>query len=128
MAVFLGSQKCPDSAIEISGIFKKIEKCFKSKKPANPRICRFYHCFYGFLKRLKKLPFYFFYPLSGESRIRTCEVHTADLQSALVGRLSISPKLVLMRFVVLSGCKYINVFDVYKLKSNLILSYFLIHW
>jgi hypothetical protein len=27
----------------------------------------------------------------GESRIRTCEVHTADLQSALVGRLSISP-------------------------------------
>ena len=27
----------------------------------------------------------------GESRIRTCEVYTADLQSALVGRLSISP-------------------------------------
>jgi hypothetical protein len=27
----------------------------------------------------------------GESRIRTCEVFTADLQSALVGRLSISP-------------------------------------
>jgi hypothetical protein len=27
----------------------------------------------------------------GESRIRTCEVLTADLQSALVGRLSISP-------------------------------------
>ncbi len=30
---------------------------------------------------------------SGESRIRTCEVYTADLQSALVGRLSISPRL-----------------------------------
>jgi hypothetical protein len=29
----------------------------------------------------------------GESRIRTCEVYTADLQSALVGRLSISPRL-----------------------------------
>ena len=29
----------------------------------------------------------------GESRIRTCEVHTADLQSALVGRLSISPPI-----------------------------------
>jgi hypothetical protein len=27
----------------------------------------------------------------GESRIRTCEVFTTDLQSALVGRLSISP-------------------------------------
>ena len=27
----------------------------------------------------------------GESRIRTCEVLTVDLQSALVGRLSISP-------------------------------------
>ena len=120
----LPRQNCHDSAIEILGIFIKIENCLKSKKPANPRICRFYHVFYGFLKRLKKSPFYFFYPFSGESRIRTCEVHTADLQSALVGRLSISPISALMRFVVLSGCKYINVFDVYKLKSHLILSYF----
>jgi hypothetical protein len=29
--------------------------------------------------------------IRGESRIRTCEVYTADLQSALVGSLSISP-------------------------------------
>ena len=39
----------------------------------------------------------------GESRIRTCEVLTADLQSALVGRLSISP---FTHF----GCKYKNTF------------------
>ncbi len=32
-----------------------------------------------------------FFKVCGESRIRTCEVLTADLQSALVGRLSISP-------------------------------------
>jgi hypothetical protein len=115
---------CHDSATKLLSVFRKIEKCLKNKKPANPRICRSYHVFYGFLKRLKKVPFYFFYPLSGESRIRTCEVYTADLQSALVGRLSISPKLVLMRFVLLSGCKYRNVFDVYKQKMNLILSYF----
>ena len=37
----------------------------------------------AFRKSLKKV--------CGESRIRTCEVLTADLQSALVGRLSISP-------------------------------------
>jgi len=42
--------------------------------------------------------------------------------------LSISPISALMRFVVLSGCKYINVFDVYKLKSHLILSYFSINF
>ena len=36
----------------------------------------------------------------GESRIRTCEVFTADLQSALVGRLSISP---VPSFIALTG-------------------------
>jgi hypothetical protein len=118
------TQMCHDFATKFLSIFIKIEKCCKSKKPANPRICRFYHIFYGFLKSLIKLPFSLLLPFCGESRIRTCEVHTADLQSALVGRLSISPISALMRFVVLSGCKYINVFDVYKLKSHLILSYF----
>ena len=40
----------------------------------------------------------------GESRIRTCEVFTADLQSALVGRLSISPEpLSTTAIVVVSG-------------------------
>jgi len=39
--------------------------------------------------------------------------------------LSISPlSFVLLRFVVLSGCKYSNVFHVCKQKMNLILSYF----
>ena len=45
--------------------------------------------------------------IRGESRIRTCEVFTADLQSALVGRLSISP-------VRLRGCKYKNTFQLSK--------------
>ncbi len=52
----------------------------------------------------------------GESRIRTCEVHTADLQSALVGRLSISPPIYLTSIdVLISGCKYKNCFGVTKL-------------
>jgi len=38
--------------------------------------------------------------------------------------LSISPISALLRFVVLSGCKYRNVFHVCKQKMNLILSYF----
>jgi hypothetical protein len=37
--------------------------------------------------------------ISGESRIRTCEVLTADLQSALVGRLSISPNLLIFNIL-----------------------------
>jgi hypothetical protein len=44
------------------------------------------------LKDIKK-PENNFRLFCGESRIRTCEVCTADLQSALVGRLSISPTL-----------------------------------
>ena len=40
----------------------------------------------------KKKRFNFLKRFCGESRIRTCEVFTADLQSALVGRLSISPE------------------------------------
>jgi hypothetical protein len=39
----------------------------------------------------KKKRFNYLKRFCGESRIRTCEVYTADLQSALVGRLSISP-------------------------------------
>jgi hypothetical protein len=48
---------------------------FKTKKPSSELVV------FSFLKHC------------GESRIRTCEVLTADLQSALVGRLSISPFL-----------------------------------
>ena len=104
--------------------FIKIENCLKNKKPANPKICRFTN-FLWIFEKIEKVTFLFLYPFGGESRIRTCEVHTADLQSALVGRLSISPlSFVLLRFVVLSGCKYSNVFHVCKQKMNLILSYF----
>ena len=43
------------------------------------------------INRYKKKRYNYLRRFSGESRIRTCEVYTADLQSALVGRLSISP-------------------------------------
>ena len=43
-------------------------------------------------KPSSELVVFFCFESCGESRIRTCEVLTADLQSALVGRLSISPR------------------------------------
>jgi len=49
---------CHDSATKLLSVFIKNKNCLKCKKPANPRICRFYHVFYGFLKRLKKLPLF----------------------------------------------------------------------
>jgi hypothetical protein len=57
---------CHDSATKLLSVFKKNEKRYKTK---NLRILRFagLPIFYGFLKRLKKLPFYFFTLLVGRA-------------------------------------------------------------
>jgi len=62
VAVFIGSRNCHDSAIEILSGFKKNEKQYKRKKPANPRICRFYHVFFQVFEKIEKAAFLLLLP------------------------------------------------------------------
>jgi hypothetical protein len=53
---------CHDFATKLLSVFIKIEKCFKTKKPANPWICRFLHVF-GFFEKIDKVAFFTSFPL-----------------------------------------------------------------
>ena len=70
----------------LRGTVKSTPKIKKTCKSLDLQV----YTIYGFIE-FEKFNFHSFIPYRGESRIRTYEVLTADLQSALVGRLSISP-------------------------------------